>query len=131
MLLLLLLRRPLRACPRSPGFSPLARAHTFRTSVRLTTPLRRPLIAAPGSAAALMLGAKPTSGAAGLGGELPRTRGNGPGGEEPVVPGGAWAPAAKWPGAAPTGGGAVANADGDGGTAAGGPEGVALASAAV
>lgn len=46
LLLLVLLRR--RVSSGSAGLSPLALAYKFSTSVRLTTPVRRPLRAAPG-----------------------------------------------------------------------------------
>ena len=45
------LSRLLRS-PGSPGLSPDARANRFSTSVKLTTPLRRPEMFAPGKAAA-------------------------------------------------------------------------------
>lgn len=45
----LLRRRRRRVASGSPGESPLARARMLSTSVKLTTPLRRPLMPAPGS----------------------------------------------------------------------------------
>jgi hypothetical protein len=51
--LLLLLRRRRRDSPGSIGFSPLARANRFSVSVRLTTPLSRPEMLAPGMLAAV------------------------------------------------------------------------------
>jgi len=53
---LLLLLRILLASSRSPGCSPLALAKRFRMSVRLTTPLNFPDIAAAGSVEAETLG---------------------------------------------------------------------------
>ena len=53
---LLLLLRILLASSKSPGCSPLALAKRFNISVRLTTPLNLPDIAAPGSAEAETLG---------------------------------------------------------------------------
>ena len=52
MLELLLLRRRLRLSAGSAGLNPLARACKFNTSVKLTTPTRRPDSRAPGSAEA-------------------------------------------------------------------------------
>lgn len=49
VLLELLLLRLLLVSSGSPGDNPLARASALRTSVRLTTPDKRPDIAAPGS----------------------------------------------------------------------------------
>jgi len=57
MLLLELRLRALRVSSGSWGFSPLAFANRFRTSVKLTTPQRRPDILAPVMAAADMAGA--------------------------------------------------------------------------
>jgi hypothetical protein len=49
ILLELLLRLRLRVASGSPGDSPLARARILSTSVRLTTPERRPLMLWPGN----------------------------------------------------------------------------------
>ena len=51
----LLLRLSLRISSGSPGCRPLARANRLRTSVKLTTPESRPLMAAPGSCEALIV----------------------------------------------------------------------------
>lgn len=58
MLELLLRRRLLRLSAGSAGLNPLARAWRFNTSVRLTTPTRRPESRAPGSADDGMAGAR-------------------------------------------------------------------------
>jgi hypothetical protein len=58
MLELLLRRRLLRLSAGSAGLNPLARACRFNTSVRLTTPTRRPERRAPGSADDGMAGAR-------------------------------------------------------------------------
>ena len=50
---LLLVRRRRRISSGSSGFRPLARAYRFSTSVKLITPLRRPLMIDPGRVAEL------------------------------------------------------------------------------
>lgn len=99
----LLRRLRLRMSSGSPGDSPDARAKRFKTSVKLTTPERRPLMAAPGICAALILtpGFTAVKGGPGvISGPLPDRCGRDPDGEgkcilelgEPNIGGEAWIP---------------------------------------